>query len=120
MPEQPLGLAHTFVGQPDRLRAADRIVDEPLVVQAIQRRPVEALLGTILLAPIQVEQRQDHFVDGLGVDVHRVSFLRGPPSRSGRPLPGRRIKEHLVVQIDREAQRPAEIHMREMRRPHTA
>ncbi|GAB7543074.1 hypothetical protein CS8_027440 [Cupriavidus sp. 8B] len=65
-----LALAQTDIGQADRLRMADRIADQAFLVQTVQRAPVQALPCATFLAQVQVEQREDHFVDGIGIEIH--------------------------------------------------
>src|SRR5260221_8162662 len=69
-----------FLGENDRLCLADRIGDKALLVKSVHCVPVERLPGPAEIMPPQIEQRQDSFVDTIGVDI-----LHGTPAGQMSP-----------------------------------
>jgi hypothetical protein len=49
---------------------ADRISDQPLLMQPAERVPVEPFPGTLAVVQRQREQRQHRVVDLVGIEVH--------------------------------------------------
>ena len=55
------------------LALAGRVGNQALVVQAVQRIPIERLPGATILVQAEIEQGQDGVVDPVGVDVVHAS-----------------------------------------------
>lgn len=88
--EQRFGAAQAFLGQHHRLGFAGRISDHPLLVQAIERLPLEAFPGPVLVMQREPEKRQHRVVDLVVVDIHAGTIL---PQRHRAMLAGRWAKK---------------------------
>jgi len=76
--EQPFRCAEAFIGQDDGLGLANRVGDEALGVQPVQRIPVETLPGSGPIVQSQIEERENGVIDFVCVNLYGL-----PPSPCG-------------------------------------
>ena len=68
--KKSLGLAQSFFRKDHGLRLVDRVFDEASFMESIQHIPVEALPCTVSVMQGQVEKRQGHFINCVGIDIY--------------------------------------------------
>jgi hypothetical protein len=74
---QRLGSPKPFVGEDHRLRFVDRVPNQALAMEPVERVPVEALPRSLPVMERQAEQRQDGIVDLVLIDLHAPNAM--PP-----------------------------------------
>jgi hypothetical protein len=84
-------------GEEDRFGFADRIVGQPLAVQAIHDGPVEAFPCTTVALKRQIEQRQNSVGDPVFICFHGAALvINGHPISTLLPLNDRMHPPQLV------------------------